>query len=133
MIAAVCSWHEHHSPALAEIERRLDRRERMFVAAPALVETYAVLTRLPPPHRLSSESAIVLLEGSFMRGAKVVTLDGKSYCSLLRSAPADGIAGGRTYDAVIAACAARAKVKVLLTFNEAHFLEFSDRVEIVVP
>jgi predicted nucleic acid-binding protein len=105
----------------------------MFVAAPALVETYAVLTRLPPPHRLSSESAIVLLEGSFMRGAKVVTLDGKSYCSLLRSAPADGIAGGRTYDAVIAACAARAKVKVLLTFNEAHFLEFSDRVEIVVP
>jgi hypothetical protein len=27
---------------------------KMIVAAPALVEAYAVLTRLPPPHRLSS-------------------------------------------------------------------------------
>src|SRR5437867_6501050 len=38
MIAAVCSWHEHHESAANEIERRLTRREKMIVAAPALVE-----------------------------------------------------------------------------------------------
>ena len=43
MIAAVCSWHEHHEAAANEIERRLAGRERMIVAAPALVEAYAVL------------------------------------------------------------------------------------------
>lgn len=48
MIAAICSWHEHHEAAIGEIERRLGRREAMVVAAPALVETYAVLTRLLP-------------------------------------------------------------------------------------
>jgi hypothetical protein len=49
MIAAVCGWHEHHSRALDEIERRFGRREALVAAAPALVEAYAVLTRLPAP------------------------------------------------------------------------------------
>jgi len=53
MIAAVCSWHEQHEAAANEIERRLAGRAKMIVAAPALVEAYAVLTRLPPPHQCS--------------------------------------------------------------------------------
>jgi len=47
MVAAVCTWHEHHAAAAGEIERRLGRGERMAIPAPALVEAYAVLTRLP--------------------------------------------------------------------------------------
>ena len=43
MIAAVCAWHEHHEAAANEIERRLTGRAKMIVAAPALVEAYAVL------------------------------------------------------------------------------------------
>jgi hypothetical protein len=30
----------------------------MIVAAPVLVEVYAVLPRLPPPHRLSPQTAL---------------------------------------------------------------------------
>lgn len=134
MIAAVCAWHEHHTRATEEIERRLSRGEEMIVAAPALVEAYAVLTRLPPPHRLSPTDTLTLLEGNFMSASKIVALDGKSYRTLLRQAPADGIAGGRTYDAVIATCVLQAKAAVLLTFNERHFLSFAERgMEIVVP
>lgn len=47
MIAAVCDWHEHHAAASAEIEARLNRGESLVAAGPALVEAYAVLTRLP--------------------------------------------------------------------------------------
>jgi predicted nucleic acid-binding protein len=134
MIAAVCTWHEHHTRAVQEIERRLSRGEEMIVAAPALVEAYAVLTRLPPPHRLSPADALALLEGNFMNASKIVALDGKSYRVLLRQALDDGIAGGRTYDAVIAACAFQAKATALLTFNERHFLSFAQRgLEIIVP
>lgn len=65
MVAAVCDWHEHHERAREEIERRLDRDEVMVTAAPALVEAYAVLTRLPAPHRLSPEDALVLIDISW--------------------------------------------------------------------
>lgn len=134
MVAAVCAWHEHHRQASEEIERRLRRGERMVVAAPALVEAYAVLTRLPPPHRLSPADTVALLETNFMSTSKIVALDGGSYRALLRQAPEVGVAGGRTYDAVIAACALKAKAAALLTFNEDHFLSLSgEEMEIVVP
>lgn len=133
MVAAVCAWHEHHERAREEIERRLDRAEVMVTAAPALVEAYAVLTRLPAPHRLSPEDALVLIEANFMAGVKVVTLEARSYRSLLRRAPKEMMGGGRVYDAVIAGCAAKAKVDTLLTFNESDFLSFGKTLTIVVP
>ena len=65
IIASVCAWHEHHAPAAAEIEQRLMANETMVIAAHAAAEAYAVLTRLPPPHRLSPEDALALIEGNF--------------------------------------------------------------------
>jgi predicted nucleic acid-binding protein len=134
MVAAVCTWHEHHAPAAAEINRRLAQREPMVVAAPALVESYAVLTRLPPPHRLSAADALALLDANFMRPGTAVALDAAAYRTLLRRMVAQGIVGGRTYDAVIARCALRAKASCLLTFNAPHFLAFAaGGLEVVVP
>jgi len=134
MVAAMCAWHEHHEPVAGELERRLDRGETMVVAAPALVEAYAVLTRLPFPHRLSPSDSLALLEANFISQARTIALDARSYQNLLRSAPRDNIAGGRTYDAVIIACALKAKVSALLTFNTRDFLAFSaEAMEIVVP
>lgn len=134
MVAAVCTWHEHHSRASAEIERRLQRRERMLVAAPALIEAYAVLTRLPAPHRLGPSDALLLLESNFMRAGKTVALTAESYTALLRQAPENGIAGGRSYAAVIAYCAAHIRASALLTFNEADFAWAKTLgIEVVVP
>ena len=70
----MCSWHEHHELAANEIDRRLARREKMIVAAPALVEAYAVLTQLPPPHRISPEAALTLLDNNFVKSVTVVAL-----------------------------------------------------------
>ncbi len=134
MVAAVCGWHEHHDRAAAEIERRLGRGETMIVAAPALVETFAVLTRLPPPHRLSATDSLALLEANFMSGPAIVALDGQAYRNLLRQAPDAGVVGGQTYDAVIAACARIGQAAALVTFNERHFRGFAtDGMTIVVP
>lgn len=134
MIAAVCSWHEHHVRAVEAIDGRRSRRERMIVAAATLVEAYSVLTRLPPPHRLSPEVALALVDENFVRGVPCVTLTAEAYRSLLRAAPGDGVAGGRTYDAVIARCARQARVRTLLTFNASHFAAFAGPdLAIVVP
>lgn len=133
MIAAVCSWHEHHEAAANEIERRLAGRTKMIVAGPSLIEAYAVLTRLPPPHRLSPQTALTLLENNFLKLAKVVALNATSYENLLLSAPKNNVAGGRTYDAVIGACAKQGKALTVLTFNAADFTALGQDFDVVVP
>ena len=134
IIAAVCGWHKHHPQAAAEIERRLEKREQLATAAHALAEAYAVLTRMPAPHRLAPADALALLEGNFIDGARVIALDAEGYRSLLKRAAREGLSGGRTYDAIIAECAVRARAATLLTFNAAHFQGLEPaHVRVVVP
>jgi len=95
-------------------------------------EAYAVLTRLPWPHRLSPADALALIDGNFLDGA--FALDATAYRTLLRRAAADGTSGGRTYDAIIAECALRAKVDTMLTFSARHFAGLQAAgVQVVVP
>jgi predicted nucleic acid-binding protein len=133
MIAAVCSWHEHHEAAANEIESRIAGRAKMMVAAPALIEAYAVLTRLPPPHRLSPQTALTLLESNFLKWGTVIALNAKSYQALLLATAKNNVAGGRAYDAVIGACAELAQVLTVLTFNATDFAALGHDYEVVVP
>ncbi len=134
IVAASCDWHDHHEDAVREIDGRLRVGEPMVMAAPALVEAYAVLTRLPARYRLPPADALALLDRAFIEKARVVVLDAAGYLALLRQAPAAGVSGGRTYDAVIAACVMRARASVLLTFNPADFPGLGDQgVEVIVP
>ncbi|HYI14772.1 MAG TPA: PIN domain-containing protein [Thermomicrobiales bacterium] len=135
IVAVLCSWHEHHERAVREVERRLDDGGILVVAAPTLVETYAVLTRLPPPRRLSPVDSRTLLDVNFLSDeTETVALDAVAYRHLVQSAPERSIAGGRIYDAVIVACAQAARVETLLTFNERQFVSLADdSLQIVVP
>ena len=135
MIAAVCSWHEHHPAATEEFERRFARGERLVVAGPALLEAYAVLTRLPPPHRLSPETTALLLSANFIgEDLEIATLTAGEFPRLIASAAERNIMGGRLYDAAILACAESAHVDSLLTFNERHFRELhGGKLRVVVP
>jgi toxin FitB len=121
MIAAVCGWHEQNAAAVAEIGRRFGRGERMAISGAALVETYSVLTRLPAPYRLSAGDAWTLIDTNFVEHRTVVALTGGAYVALLRQLAMQGVTGGRTYDAVIAACARESKATTLLTLNPRHF------------
>ena len=133
MVAAVCTWHEHHAAAAASLEWRLARGERLAVAAHALVETYAVLTRLPAPYRLAPADAWALVNANFVKRAAVIALTGAAHVRLLGALAEIGGSGGRTYDAVIADCARRAKVSALLTFNPRHFDPPPEGVAVVQP
>ena len=126
LIALVCGWHEHHAVTTSAVEARLLEGATLALAGPALVEAYAVLTRLPAPHRFSPSDALEVLRGSFHDQGDAVALTGRDYWSLLLDAPAAAVHGGRTYDAVIAACARKAGAKELLTLNLRHFESFAD-------
>jgi predicted nucleic acid-binding protein len=133
MVALVCGWHERHHDAAVAVESRLARGARLAVAAHALVETYAVLTRLPSPHRLAHDDAWAVVQANFVEPATIITLSGREHAALLGRLARAGIGGGRTYDAVIAACAAKANAAELLTFNPRHFSPPPDGVVIIEP
>ena len=133
MVAAVCTWHERHLAAVGEIERRLEGGGRLAIAAHALVETYAVLTRLPAPHRLAPGDAWALVKANFVDSATVVALSGRAHITLLRGLATAEVAGGRSYDAIIAACARQARAAALLTFNRRHFDPPPEGVSVIEP
>jgi hypothetical protein len=86
MIAAICTWHEHHEAAVTEIELRLGRGETTRAATPTLVETYAVLTPLPSPYRLTSADALSLVEANSSVQAPSSHLTGRrmpTFCTIV--------------------------------------------------
>lgn len=131
MVSALCSWHEHHEATRAEIERSV-RGDSFLVAAPSLIEAYAVLTRLPAPHRISAQDAWILLDANWGEG-EVIALTTTEYWRVLRDCQTEGITGGPAYDAVIAACARKGRVDRILTWNEKHFSRYQGSLAVEAP
>ncbi len=104
----------------------------MILAAATIVEAFAVLTRLPAPHRLSGQDAFTLLESNWGR-AEVVILNASEYWRVLKNCRDQSITGGQVYDAVIAACASKGRADRLLTWNFEHFAPFQGDFEVTVP
>lgn len=132
LVASACGWHEHHSRTVADIERRVRHGEELVIASHSLVEAYAVLTRLPPPNRLATDTALALIEANW-KTAAVVHLNADDTWRALRNARRLGMAGGQAYDAVIAASAEKAGASTLLTWNVRHFARFANGMRIVAP
>ncbi|TMD07919.1 MAG: type II toxin-antitoxin system VapC family toxin [Chloroflexi bacterium] len=108
LVAAFATWHESHRAA----SRALRPGTRLI--AQCAVETYSVLTRLPPPHRAPADVVFRFLAERFPEDYLV--LDSAALKAVLRILPRLGITGGATYDAVIGATAARAGA-TLLSFD----------------
>ena len=106
VVAAFASWHEGHAAAFAALER-----EPRLPAHVAL-ESFSVLTRLPPPHRAPAAVVSEFLAVSFS-GAPL-GLPARAQVELVRTASRAGLAGGAIYDALVGATAKRAGA-ILLT------------------
>jgi predicted nucleic acid-binding protein len=133
LVAAVCTWHEHHATTRKELERRHAAGETPVLAAHTLAEAYSVLTRMPEPHRLRPEDALGLIEANWSK-ARLVALAAAEYWQVLRRCREAAIAGGAVYDALIAACARKARVKTVLTWDTAAFERFlEDEPAVRVP
>lgn len=119
LVAGLLPWHEHHAAALPALQGGLS--EGMALPLPALIESYAVMTRLPAPWRLSAADAASLLTRSFQGRARIVSLDFMDAWPFLHEVVSQAVSGGATYDAHIVACARKAGATRLVTFNRRHF------------
>jgi len=98
VVAAFASWHEHHDRA----RKALDRGLRMIEHC--ALESYSVLTRLPPPHRCAADVVRDFLRARFVE--PFLRMDGQRYKDFVLALPEHSVTGGGAYDAVVAATAA---------------------------
>ena len=105
-VPAALPEHVAHRSVLAALPR-----EKTRVIAHVAMETYSVLTRLPPSQRVSGEVALSYL-GVIFDFPPLVLAAGK-YFDVLEVAAAQGIPGGAVYDAIVGATATQAGATLL--------------------
>lgn len=106
VVAAFASWHEGHRDAAAALRRGAR------LPAQVLVESYSVLTRLPPPHRIAPGVAAGFLAARFPEDPLV--LSARGHLRLVQLLAEADVPGGAIHDGVVAATAAEADT-VLVT------------------
>jgi predicted nucleic acid-binding protein len=106
LVAGFATWHEGHGSAV----RALNRGVRLI--AHVAVETYSVLTRLPPPHRVAPAAVQAYLAD--VTSGDYLTLDARSYRRLIDHLAEQDVTGGAAYDALVA-LTAKAVGATLLT------------------
>lgn len=115
-----------------ELARRERAAEELVLSSHSLAEAYAVLTRLPAPHRLRSVDAVALLESNWGQ-TPAVHLTADEIWRTLRRAQRQGVIGGPTFDMLIVASALKAGATTIVTWNERQFASSAREVDIVVP
>lgn len=94
LVAAFASWHADHELAVRELAGH------PTAVSHSLVETYAVLTRLPEPQRADPRLVTEFLDRNFPRAPLTLT------AGQMRDVPGTlarlGISGGAVYDGLIA-------------------------------
>jgi predicted nucleic acid-binding protein len=97
-VPLVVDRHEYHQAAVTA----LAGRRSLGLAGHAAFESYAVLTRLRPPNRLSPAAAMRALTQNFPHSRY---LGPEATAQLLATLPGFGISGGAVFDALVAAAA----------------------------
>jgi predicted nucleic acid-binding protein len=94
VVAGLSSWHPDHEVARAMLAGR------PRVVAHVLLESYSVLTRLPPGRRVDPTLVLAALTGTFP--GDPIALPARRVLPLLRRLESAGISGGATHDAIVA-------------------------------
>ncbi len=104
-IAALLADHGAHDLAEDALKRCTS------TIAHVATETYSVLTRLPPPHRLASADAAKLLDARLP--STYVALSASEHAKAHTRLAAAGVSGGATYDGAIALTALAYNLEIL--------------------
>lgn len=125
MVPVFIPGHIHHERSFQLFSRATVKSA--FCAAHSTAEVYATMTRLPGKHRTSGQQALTFLE-MIQERFSLVALNVTDYLATIREAAALGMVGGTANDALVAACALKAKADVLYTWNTGHFLPLGGEV-----
>lgn len=123
LLAALIDFGEASADPIAVYDAMIAGEiSRPVTAWHCCLELYSVATRLPEEFRLKPGDARRILTEEILDRFDVRDLPATKRKTLFDRADREAIAGGRIYDAEIAAVAVAARVSVLVTENRRHFL-----------
>jgi predicted nucleic acid-binding protein len=105
VLPALLADHEAHQAATEALSTCTT------TIAHVALETYSVLTRLPPPRRADAATAAATLQARLP--PTHVTLDASSYATAPRQLATAGVSGGAAYDGLIALTALKFDVELI--------------------
>ncbi len=118
LVAAFWGGHVHHPSSVKRFAA--SERNHSFGGTHSLAEVYAVMTTLPVKPMIPPEQALLFIEEVRSR-LNLVSLTTDEYVRTIQSASARGFTGGRIYDALLLACAAKSKAQIIYTWNLKHY------------
>ena len=117
-VAAFWQGHPQHEPSLRIVASA--NRRRSCCAMHTLAEVYATMTALPVKEVIPPDQALLFVQEVRNR-CTVITLDEEEYWAAIEGAAEGGVRSGKVYDALLLACARKAKAKIIYTWNLRHF------------
>ncbi len=132
LVAGVHANHPLHAVAANWLIRNIASNE-LIVAHHSILETYAVLTRLPGKLRTSGSEAKQLLESTVKSNMHVADFSSVSIWDCIDSIVSHSAVGGHSYDAFIIEILNNAEVEAIATFNTTHFIELTPDLPIIDP
>lgn len=127
VVAAFASWHQAHDSARHALDGGLGLIEH------CALETYSVLTRLPPPHRAPGDVVRDFLSARF-RGP-LLRMSASAYREFVLGLPGRQVVGGAAYDALVAATAIANGAELLTCDRRAIpvYERFGVRLHLLAP
>ncbi|NBB91340.1 MAG: PIN domain-containing protein [Spirochaetes bacterium] len=132
IVAAVHANHPVHAVAAHWLDRAFAAHE-VVVAHHSIIESFAVLTRLPAEYRLSPTEAETVLSETLQEKVSIAPFSSQSSWAALHSLADAPSAGGASYDAFIIHLLLQAAVDVIVTYNAADFARLTRAVRVAEP
>ena len=120
LIAGVHANHPRHAVAAAWLIRNIPLHSLM-VTHHSILESYAVLTRLPGELRLSGSEAKQLLDSSIRANMEVADFNASSIWDCIDSLVNRSAIGGNSYDLFSAEILLQSGAEAIATFNVRRF------------
>lgn len=132
IVAAVHANHPHHALATNWLVQSL-KDHHLVVCHHSILESYAVLTRLPGELRVTPSEARDLLTATVQANMSVAGFQADSIWTMIESLAMSSVVGGHSYDAFIIEVLHSCAVEAVATFNPAHFSNLADDLQVIDP
>lgn len=131
LIAALLVEYSSHDAAFSKLELARRGEVQGYLSTHSFAELYSVMTRLPPPLRVTPEEAVEILTdlAEYVEPIPLVATDYQRAIALMAQL---NLPGGGIFDAVIAQAALKTSVDRLMTFNAKDFVRLGQEISALV-
>jgi predicted nucleic acid-binding protein len=130
IVAGVHANHPYHALAANWLVQNLAEHQLM-AAHHSVLESYAVLTRLPGDLRVSPSEARDLLTATVQANMIIPRFDSENIWTTIETLVMSSVVGGRSYDAFILQILRSVGTGAIATFNPTNFRDLESGMVII--